>query len=207
MHVLGEDTPSWLFRECKKYLINECRDLQAKKRFALSFQKLGYGTVVRENMRLVLKILAPNQVVGLQSEIFDDVKRWLSTMANEWTSTANTTRSQNKTNASAPKLNDERRMHPPPHDLMQWANDAFHYAESRIVAGSEKMNEESSTVPGDGDFLFLVSLAMLVLKMHECSKSEVDGNITSACNQHAVCSSYASSGSRWIFTLTEFPFA
>ena len=75
------------------------------------------------------------------------------------------------------------------------------------MGASERQNDEISRAAGDNDFLFLVSIHMLVIKLQERSKSDVGENITSACNQHAVCSSYATTGSRWIFTLTESPFA
>ena len=78
MYVLGEDTPTRLFRECEKYIIREFRDLQSEKRFALSFKKLIYDTVARCNMRLLWKVLSPQQVIDPQSDIFDEVKRGIS---------------------------------------------------------------------------------------------------------------------------------
>ena len=207
MYVLGEDTPTWLFRECEKYIIREFRGLQSEKRFSLSFRKLSYDTVARGNMRLVLKVLSPLLVIDPQSDIFDDVNRMLSMVAKDWASSFNTNRPQSKSNFGAPKQNGERTMCTPPRDLTQWAGDAFQYAEPIIVKTSEQQNDESRRAAGDNDLVFLVSLAMLVIKMQECSKSDVGGNITIACNQHAVCSSYATTGPRWIFTLTEFPLA
>ena len=38
-------------------------------------------------MRLVLKVLSPTQVIALQSDIFDDVKKWLAQKAKEWSAT------------------------------------------------------------------------------------------------------------------------
>ena len=91
-----------------------------------------------------------------------------------------------------------------PDDLMQWSNDAFHYADAKVAQPISTQMEESA---GYSDFHFLVSLALLVIKMVECAVSAADQNILEACRQHAVCESYATAGSRWVFTLTDFPFS
>ena len=181
----------------------ECRDLQEKKRYDLCFKELTYENAVRENMRQVLKVLSPAQMKDLQSELFDDVKKWLSMSAKTWSNSMNCSDQASKSGSSL-KNKDYRKMCMPPNDLLQWANDAFHYADPKIVELSSTERDEESQ---SNDFTFLVSLANLIVKMVDCARSTVDGNVMAACRQYKVCESYATSGSRWIFTLVDFPFS
>ena len=91
-----------------------------------------------------------------------------------------------------------------PDDLVQWANDAFHYADTKVAQRVSAHREENAGKPG---FHFLVSLVPLVIKMIECAVSAADENIPNACRHHSVCESYATIESRWIFALADFPFA
>ena len=97
-----------------------------------------------------------------------------------------------------------RRMSTAPGDLAQWANDAIQYAELKVKQCANNHRGDKS----EGlDFPFLVSLALLVLKMIERSVSSAGENIPQACQHYSVCESYAASDSRWIFKLVDFPFA
>ena len=158
-------------------------------------------------MRLVSKAISPHQVIDLQSDIFEDVRKWIAQMATYWASSANTTRQLSNSNVGTQKQNNARTICTPPRDVMHRGDDAFRYADSDIVNASERQNGGNDGPMEDTDFMALVSLATIVIKMQGRKTSAVRENIRSSFARRDVCSIYATTGERWIFAFTESPVA
>ena len=187
------------------YLLEEFKLAQGKKQFSMHFTPLNYGSNVKDGMKTAMTLLSLAELSSLQAKIFKEIGEWPPRQASEWKTTLGEKNNLPKTLA----LNDthrsskSRRMVPPPDNLAQWANDSFHYCSQKVC--DQASNDYDPSVAAD-DFVYLVSLCHLVLKVGICAASSADELIKNAVRQYYICQSHALATPRWGYVLPTFPF-
>ena len=94
-------------------------------------------------------------------------------------------------------------MAPPPEILAQRENDAFHYCSQKVC--DQSRNDYEPGVATD-DFVYLLSLCHLILKVDVCATSSAGELINNAVRQYYICQARAIDIPRWGYILPTSPF-